>query len=76
MGLKATIIIDNADAFEVEGLLLENLDDYFSDVEVYEDGRDVVVEVYSRDEDAGDQTADFLEDNGYYVKEYIIEDAI
>jgi len=76
MGLKTTIIIDNADAFYVEGLIMQNLDDYFSDVEVYQDGRNVVVEVYSRDEDAGDQTADFLEDNGYYVKEYIIEDAI
>jgi hypothetical protein len=73
MRLQATIVVGNADAFEVEGLLLQNLDDYFSDVEIYEDGRDVVIEVYSESEDAGDQTADFLEDNGYNIVEYILE---
>ena len=73
MGLKATIIIDNADAFEVEGLLLQNLDDYFTDVNVFQDGAAVVVEVYSEHEAAGYETADFLEDTGYYLIEYIIE---
>ena len=73
MGLKATIIIDNADAFEVEGLLLQNLDDYFTDVNVFQDGAAVVVEGYSEHEEAGYETADFLEDNGYYLIEYIIE---
>lgn len=73
MRLQATIVVGNADAFEVERLLLQNLDDYFSDVEIYEDGRDVVIEVYSESEDAGDQTADFLEDNGYNIVEYILE---
>jgi|TARA_A100001518_G_C1158168_1_gene14038 hypothetical protein len=73
MRLQATIVLGSADAFDVEGLLLQNLDDYFTDVEVYQDGRDVVVEVYSESEDAGDQTADFLEDNGYNIVEYILE---
>ncbi len=73
MRLQATIVVGNADAFEVERLLLENLDDYFSNIEVYDYSRNVIVEVYSEDEDAGDQTADFLEDNGYYIVEYILE---
>jgi hypothetical protein len=73
MRLQASIVVSNADAFEVENLLLQNLDDYFTDVEVYEDGRNVVIEVYSESEDAGDQTADFLEDNGYNIVEYILE---
>lgn len=70
---QATIVIDNADAFYVEGLLIQNLDDYFTHVEVYDHIRDVVIEVYSENEDAGDEVADFLEDNGYYIVEYIIE---
>tara|TARA_Y100000401_G_C8322119_1_gene225974 strand:+ start:309 stop:530 length:222 start_codon:yes stop_codon:yes gene_type:complete len=73
MRSKTIIIIGNADAFDVEGLLLQNLDDYFTDVEVYQDGRDVVIEVYSEYYNAGNETADFLEDNGYNIVEYISE---
>tara|TARA_R100000808_G_C2096951_1_gene115372 strand:+ start:253 stop:483 length:231 start_codon:yes stop_codon:yes gene_type:complete len=76
MRLQATIVLRSADAFYVEGLLLQNLDDYFAfelDVNVIQDGADVVVEVYSENEEAGYETADFLEDNGYYLVEYIIE---
>jgi len=72
--LQATIVLDNVDVREIEDLLESSgFDDYFSYFNYFSSGSDAVIEVYSESEDAGDQTADFLEDNGYYIVEYILE---
>mgnify|MGYP003147197004 CR=1 FL=1 len=73
MELIATIVIENVGVREVEDLLEQFLDDYFTYFNFYSSGSDLVVEVHSEDLDAGDQTADFLEANGYYIVEYINE---
>ena len=73
MRLQAIIVLGNADASRVEGLVFKDLHNYYTDFEIYENGLDTIVEVYSEDEDAGEQTADYLEDNGYDIDEYIIK---
>ena len=73
MRLQAIIVLGNADASRVEGLVFKDLHNYYTAFEIYENGLDTIVEVYSEDEDAGEQTADYLEDNGYDIDEYIIK---
>lgn len=74
MRLQATIVLDmikrtgsNTDKYEVERLLESVSEDYFTEFEVYQEFGEIVVEVYSEDEDAGDQTAGFLIDEGYEI---------
>tara|TARA_Y100000015_G_C2318682_1_gene55628 strand:- start:3 stop:230 length:228 start_codon:yes stop_codon:yes gene_type:complete len=75
MRLQATIVVDSDNVYEIEDLLENSgFDDYFSYFNYLNAGSDqVIIEVYSESEDAGDQTADFLEDNGYFIVEYILE---
>jgi len=54
-------------------LLWDEVDEYFVDFTVYQDGSNVVVEVYSEEDTAGDDTADILEFYGYYIVETILE---
>ena len=74
MRLQATIVLDmikrtgsNTDKYEVERLLQSAIDDYFTEFEVYQEFGEIVVEVYSEDDSAGEQTADFLLDEGYQI---------
>ena len=72
--LQATIVLDmikrtgsNTDKYEVERLLESANEDYFTDFEVYQEFGEIVVEVYSEDESAREQTAGFLLDEGYQI---------
>lgn len=72
--LQATIVLDmikrtgsNTDKYEVERLLQSANDDYFTDFDVYQEFGEIVVDVYSEDENAREQTADFLLDEGYQI---------
>jgi len=74
MRLQATIVLDNVSISELEDLLENSgFDDYFTEFNYFTSGSDAVIEVYSENIEAGYDTADFLEDNGYYLIEYIIE---
>ena len=73
MRLQGTVIISDAEFRRVEGLLWDEVDEYFTDFRVYQDGKNVVVEVYSEEDSAGDDTADILEFYGYDVVETILE---
>ena len=73
MRLQGTVIISDAEVSRIEGLLWDEVDEYFTDFAVYQDGSNVVVEVYSEEDTAADDTADILEYYGYYVVETILE---
>ena len=73
MRLQGTIVIGDAEVSRIEGLLWDEVDEYFVDFAIYQDGSNVVVEVYSEEDTAGDDTEDILEFYGYYIVETILE---
>ena len=65
MTFQGDLKIYDADALRVQELIDGSIDDYFTEVVVSQEGYNVIVEVYSEDDTALQQTYNFLVDEGY-----------